>query len=304
MSSTKPDRRQIALEKAKRYVQWSQINNRMPTISKNSSETEKKLASWYKMYKNKSNKVKNYPEVDVFLQNNLGSNVLQRNKTKKTDERDDAALERAKDYVQFMRTYARAPRSKNATKFEKSLHNWFYSFKKSKKENYPKTYVYLNENMKGVDWTDTRTEKALRKAMEYASWVLSHYKEKPSTVSKDLYEKKLAIWYNNYLRKRNSYQCVDEYFKGMRYSNGKPLSILDMNDIWHSNKPKNACETRKKEYWEENHKISLTPIESKIQKEKPKKLSGRPLQATSQSNPLPNNAVRSQIVQQQIPIFA
>ena len=286
-NTIKPTLEDKALAKAKEYVQWININNREPTMSRSSSTTEKRLASWYKMYKHKANKVRNYPVVDAFLRNNLGADVLVAFKSTKKDERDDHALERAKNYVQFLQTYGRSPRSKNAINSnEKSLHNWYYTIKRKNRKEYPKTMEYLDNNMKTTkNWSDTRSENALRKAMQYAAWVMEHYKKKPSTISKDLYEKKLAIWYNNYLRARKGYNCVDDYFRGMTYWNGKPLSPKEMNDAWYPNKPTVVCETNKAPYWENKLNLNLTPIVHKPKKENRKKPSGRPLRIVNKIPP-------------------
>jgi hypothetical protein len=175
----------LALIKAKEYTKWSNINDKMPSIKSDDPE-EKKLAIWYKGYTRNNNGVKEYPEVNKYLEENL-------HYIKET--KDDRALQTAEEYVKYYKNTGKQPTIKDNAK----LTRWFHSV--YNKDGYIMTNAYLNKHI-------PQKKKAIDQAMEYVMWF--NEKGKPKRTVKDKDETRLATWLKNYLSQNKRNDEIDE----------------------------------------------------------------------------------------------
>lgn len=192
--------------------------------------------------------MKNYQVVNDHLEKHLSSYMLS---PKKKSTRDETALKRAIKYVEFVEKHQRNP-TNNSNKSEKSLHNWMQNFKKNHQENYPQTYAYLRAHLNtGDNWKNTRDDSAMMKAEQLLEYLKKNNNKRPNRLSKNEKEKKLGVWYSNYVSKPPK-RCVEELFGNASFSDGTPLARAKILQ-----KPTKKCTTRRNAYWNSKDKLHL-----------------------------------------------
>jgi superfamily II DNA or RNA helicase len=185
-------REERAIEKARELVEWVNVKGKTPS-NKTKDLVEKNLGTWLSNMKRSKKRKRNgvlYPSVEKILVDYLGEDWW------KEKDLEAQALERAREFIQWIKINGKNPSTGAKDPIEKKLASWFNDMKSSKKGHgsttlYPSVEKMLVETLED-NWWNIEAQ-ALERAKDLIEWIRENGKT-PSTNAKDPIEKKLGSW--------------------------------------------------------------------------------------------------------------
>ncbi len=191
-----------SVRRAREYVEWGETNGRRPSIYSKDKD-EKRHGNWFYGMQSAARgttviRYVLYDEVRRILSEALGEDWHLKK------DKEALAVERAKEYVEWVKTNGRRPSHHSKDKDEKIHGNWFQYMQKAARGTtgirnvlYDEVKRILSEAL-GADWhlKKDKEELAVEKAKEYVEWVETNGR-RPSVYSKDKDEKTHGNWFQD-----------------------------------------------------------------------------------------------------------